>query len=148
MNKYILILIALLGLTNLAFAQKKDKKGKPLEGVVFEVTLVEENNPKPTKPINDELKFKSGSITTKTIEEKYMFQKGEYVVLVDSADAENVKIHFNCEMVNDKKEKLLWDGDVEEETIEGKILWMKKGKDKSDVVKKAYSFNGKIKMKR
>ena len=82
-------------------------------------------------------------------EDKYMFPKAEFLCTIDtSSEDETVKIHFNCEMRNDKNEKLLWDGDVEDDTIEGKILWMKRGKDKTDVVKKAYSFNGKIKMKR
>jgi hypothetical protein len=147
MNKFILVSLAVLSLGMLSFS-KKEKKEKPLENMVFAVTLVEENNPKPTKPIPEELKFKSGNFMTQMFEEKYMFEKAEYLFTVDSADAENVKIHFNCEMRNDKNEKLLWDADVEDDTIDGKILWMKKGKDKTDVVKKAYSFNGKIKMKK
>lgn len=148
MNKYILVSIAFLSLSMLSFT-KKEKKEKPLENLVFDVTLVEENNPKPTKPVPEELKFKAGNLITKMFEDKYMFPKAEFLCTIDtSSEDETVKIHFNCEMRNDKNEKLLWDGDVEDDTIEGKILWMKRGKDKTDVVKKAYSFNGKIKMKR
>ena len=40
------------------------------------------------------------------------------------------------------KDKLMWGGKIDEETIEGKVIWMKK-----DKVKKSFDFTGNAKKK-
>ena len=85
----------------------------------------------------------------KYMEDKFKFEKGEFTFVTDSTDVENKKIHFNCDMVNETNETIKWDGDIEEDIIEGKIFWIKKDKKtKSDVIKKSFSFNGGIQKKR
>jgi len=134
--------LLLLAATNILFAQKV-KKEKVLDGIVYEVAIQEENAKKTPKPSADVLKFKGGKLSSELMDEKYGFKKGEFTYVIDSTDVENKKTHFNCDMENELKEMIKWDGDIEEDAIEGKILWMKK-----DKIKKSYSFSGSIKKKK
>ncbi|MFN4853809.1 MAG: hypothetical protein ACK5JC_05245 [Bacteroidota bacterium] len=133
---------SILLLTNLnAAAQKKNKKDKILEGVKFTISVSEEAvGKKPPKPAEDELYFHEMRLASEYFDDKYKFEKAGFTYSIDSTDLENKIINFNCEMENDTKDKLMWGGKVEEETIEGKIIWMKK-----DKVKKSYTFTGSIK---
>lgn len=149
MKKFVFALAAIvISTTNVIFAQKV-KKEKVLEGMAYEVNVQEENAKKTPKPFPDVLKFKGGKLSSDVMDEKYSFKKAEFTYVIDSTDTENIKTHFNCDMVNEMNETLKWDGDIEEDNVEGKILWMKKdNKTKTDVIKKSYSFSGSIKKKK
>lgn len=123
------------------FAQKK-KKDKTLDGVKFTIK-VEEDSPKKIKPLEDELQFNDLKMKSELFDEKYSFKKAEFTYTIDSTDVESKIINFVCEMENDMKDKLMWGGKVEEENIDGTIIWMKK-----DKVKKSYKFSGSIKKKK
>ena len=141
--------VAVLVMFTNAMVAQKVKKEKILDGVNYEITLVEENTKKETKAVPDLIKFKSGKLTSRYMEDKFKFEKGDFTFVTDSTDVENKKIHFNCDMVNETNETIKWDGDIEEDIIEGKIFWIKKDKKtKSDVIKKSFSFNGGIQKKR
>jgi hypothetical protein len=135
------LLSILLGFSLGASAQKK-KKEKILDGVKFTISVTEETTKK-VKPQEDELYFNDLKLKSDLFDEKYNFGKGEFTYTIDSSDVENKIINFTCEMENDMKDKLMWGGKVEEETIEGKIIWMKK-----DKVKKSYNFSGGLKRKK
>jgi hypothetical protein len=135
------LLAILLGFSLGASAQKK-KKEKILDGVKFTISVTEETTKK-VKPQEDELYFNDLKLKSDLFDEKYNFGKGEFTYTIDSSDVENKIINFTCEMENDMKDKLMWGGKVEEETIEGKIIWMKK-----DKVKKSYNFSGGLKRKK
>jgi hypothetical protein len=135
------LLSILLGFSLGASAQKK-KKEKILDGVKFTISVTEETTKK-VKPQEDELYFNDLKLKSDLFDDKYNFGKGEFTYTIDSSDVENKIINFTCEMENDMKDKLMWGGKVEEETIEGKIIWMKK-----DKVKKSYNFSGGLKRKK
>jgi hypothetical protein len=135
------LLAILLGFSLGASAQKK-KKEKILDGVKFTISVTEETTKK-VKPQEDELYFNDLKLKSDLFDDKYNFGKGEFTYTIDSSDVENKIINFTCEMENDMKDKLMWGGKVEEETIEGKIIWMKK-----DKVKKSYNFSGGLKRKK
>jgi hypothetical protein len=149
MKKFVITLtVATISTSTILFAQKV-KKEKVLEGITYEINVQEENPKKTPKAIPDVLKFKGGKLSSDVMDEKYSFKKAEFTYVIDSTDVENIKTHFNCDMVNETNETLKWDGDIEEDAVEGKILWMKKdNKTKSDVIKKSFSFSGGIKKKK
>ena len=147
--KKILFAFATLLLFATNITAQKVKKEKVLDGINYEITIVEEMTKKVTKPIPDLIKFKSGKLSSKYMEDKFTFSKGDFTYVIDSSDVENKKIHFNCDMVNEMNETLKWDGDIEEDLIEGKMIWLKfDKKTKADVIKKSFSFNGGIQKKR
>lgn len=123
------------------FAQKK-KKDKTLDGVKF-ITAVTEDNGKKVKPMEDELNFSDLKLKSELFDDKYSFKKAEFTYTIDSTDVENKIISFTCEMENETKDKLMWGGKIDEDAIEGKIIWMKK-----DKVKKSYNFTGSVKKKK
>ena len=135
------LLSILLGFSLGASAQKK-KKEKILDGVKFTISVTEETTKK-VKPQEDELYFNDLKLKSDLFDDKYNFGKGEFTYTIDSSDVENKIINFTCEMENDMKDKLMWGGKLEAETIEGKIIWMKK-----DKVKKSYNFSGGLKRKK
>jgi hypothetical protein len=126
--------------TNILFAQKK-AKDKTLDGVKFTIKVTEDNGKKP-KPMDDELVFKDLKLKSDLFDDKYSFKKGPFTYTMDSTDVDNKIINFTCEMENDMKDKLMWGGKIDEETIEGKVIWMKK-----DKVKKSFDFTGNAKKK-
>jgi hypothetical protein len=140
-KKLVLLLFSVLfASTNILFAQKK-AKDKTLDGVKFTIKVTEDNGKKP-KPMDDELVFKDLKLKSDLFDDKYSFKKGPFTYTIDSTDVDNKIINFTCEMENDMKDKLMWGGKIDEETIEGKIIWMKK-----DKVKKSFDFTGNAKKK-
>ena len=140
-KKLVLLLFSVLfASTNILFAQKK-AKDKTLDGVKFTIKVTEDNGKKP-KPMDDELVFKDLKLKSDLFDDKYSFKKGPFTYTIDSTDVDNKIINFTCEMENDMKDKLMWGGKIDEETIEGKIIWMKK-----DNVKKSFDFTGNAKKK-
>jgi hypothetical protein len=140
-KKLVLLLFSVLfASTNILFAQKK-AKDKTLDGVKFTIKVTEDNGKKP-KPMDDELVFKDLKLKSDLFDDKYSFKKGLFTYTIDSTDVDNKIINFTCEMENDMKDKLMWGGKIDEETIEGKIIWMKK-----DKVKKSFDFTGNAKKK-
>ena len=140
-KKLVLLLFSVLfASTNILFAQKK-AKDKTLDGVKFTIKVTEDNGKKP-KPMDDELVFKDLKLKSDLFDDKYSFKKGPFTYTIDSTDVDNNIINFTCEMENDMKDKLMWGGKIDEETIEGKIIWMKK-----DKVKKSFDFTGNAKKK-
>ncbi len=135
-------LLGLLLIFSLGASAQKKKKDKILDGVKFTINVTEETTKK-VKPQEDELYFNDLKLKSDLFDEKYNFDKGEFTYTIDSSDVENKIINFTCEMENDMKDKLMWGGKVEEEGIEGKIIWMKK-----DKVKKSYNFSGSLKRKK
>lgn len=145
MNTTLFQRIGLLGLLlafSLGASAQKKKKEKILDGVKFTINVTEETTKK-VKPQEDELYFNDLKLKSDLFDEKYNFNKGEFTYTIDSSDVENKIINFTCEMENDMKDKLMWGGKVEEEGIEGKIIWMKK-----DKVKKSFNFSGSLKRKK
>jgi hypothetical protein len=137
-----LALVLLTGMN--AFAQKKNKKEKILDGIKYTVSVSEEVvGKKAPKPAEDELYFNDMKLKSDFFDDKYKFGKAGFTYTLDTTDVENRIINFNCEMENDSKDKLMWGGKIEEETIEGKIIWMKK-----DKVKKSFTFSGSLKKKK
>lgn len=122
------------------FAQKK-KKDTELNGKIFTIELNEENGKK-TKPISDEISFKSDKFFSKAMDEKNDFGASNYGVSVDSSSGEKI-INFEAESTNKSEESLNWKGTVNNDEIEGKAVWSKKGK-----IKKEYSFSGSLKVKK
>ncbi|MEI6522801.1 MAG: hypothetical protein WCO37_04835 [Bacteroidota bacterium] len=140
-KKLVLLLFSVLfASTNILFAQKK-AKDKTLDGVKFTIKVTEDNGKKP-KPMDDELVFKDLKLKSDLFDDKYSFKKGPFTYTIDSTDVDNKIINFTCEMENDMKDKLMWGGKIDEETIEGKVIWMKK-----DKVKKSFDFTGNAKKK-
>jgi hypothetical protein len=140
-KKLVLLLFTVLfASTNILFAQKKTKD-KTLDGVKFTIKVTEDNGKKP-KPMDDELVFKDLKLKSDLFDDKYNFKKGPFTYTIDSTDVDNKIINFTCEMENDMKDKLMWGGKIDEETIEGKVIWMKK-----DKVKKSFDFTGTAKKK-
>jgi len=140
-KKLVLLLFSVLfASTNIVFAQKK-AKDKTLDGVKFTIKVTEDNGKKP-KPMDDELVFKDLKLKSDLFDDKYSFKKGPFTYTIDSTDVDNKIINFTCEMENDMKDKLMWGGKIDEETIEGKVIWMKK-----DKVKKSFDFTGNAKKK-
>jgi len=140
-KKLVLLLFTVLfASTNILFAQKK-AKDKTLDGVKFTIKVTEDNGKKP-KPMDDELVFKDLKLKSDLFDDKYSFKKGPFTYTIDSTDVDNKIINFTCEMENDMKDKLMWGGKIDEETIEGKVIWMKK-----DKVKKSFDFTGNAKKK-
>jgi hypothetical protein len=135
-------LLGLLLIFSLGASAQKKKKDRILDGVKFTINVTEETTKK-VKPQEDELYFNDLKLKSDLFDEKYNFDKGEFTYTIDSSDAENKIINFTCEMENDMKDKLMWGGKVEEEGIEGKIIWMKK-----DKVKKSFNFSGSLKRKK
>jgi hypothetical protein len=135
-------LLGLLLIFSLGASAQKKKKDRILDGVKFTINVTEETTKK-VKPQEDELYFNDLKLKSDLFDEKYNFDKGEFTYTIDSSDVENKIINFTCEMENDMKDKLMWGGKVEEESIEGKIIWMKK-----DKVKKSYNFSGSPKRKK
>jgi hypothetical protein len=133
--------IFLLSAFNILFAQKKTKD-KTLDGAKYLIKVTEDNGKK-VKPMDDELNFKDLKLKSDLFDDKYSFKKGPFTYTIDSTDVENKIINFTCEMENETKDKLMWGGKIEEENIEGKIIWMKK-----DKVKKSYDFTGSVKKKK
>lgn len=88
------------------------------------------------------LVFKDLKLKSDLFDDKYNFKKGPFTYTIDSTDVDNKIINFTCEMENDTKDKLMWGGKIDEETIEGKVIWMKK-----DKVKKSFDFTGTAKKK-
>jgi len=129
------------------FAQKKDKKEKPLDNKVFTISLQEEKTAKPAKPIADELSFKGEKIKSKAMDEKWKFKTGTFKAVADSTNPEEPVITFDDEMPGDTKDdKLVWKGTVTGEAgevIEGTVTWLKR-----DKVKKEFSFSGSLRKKK
>lgn len=129
------------------FAQKKDKKEKPLDNKVFTISLQEEKTAKPAKPIADELSFKGEKIKSKAMDEKWKFKTGTFKAVADSTNPEEPVITFDAEMPGDTKDdKLVWKGTVTGEAgedIEGTVTWLKR-----DKVKKEFSFSGSLRKKK
>lgn len=127
--------------TTSVFAQKK--KDKPLDNRNYTITLTEEASAKPTKPMPDELSFKSEKLKSKVMTEKYKFKPGSFTATVDSSNAEEVVITFDAEMKGETGDILIWHGTVIDDDIEGSAIWTKKGK-----TKKSFAFSGSIKKKK
>ena len=127
--------------SNQALAQKK--KEKLLDGKTYIITLTEEVSKKPTKPLPDEITFKSDKLKSKTMDDKYKFNAGSFTATVDSSNAEEPIITFDAELKGETDDILTWHGTISGEEIEGSAIWNKKGK-----TKKSYSFSGSIKKKK
>ena len=136
---FAIVIISMYVFSPNAFGQKK-KKDKELDGKVFLVELTEEGGKK--KSISDELSFKSDKFKSKTMGEKNKFDAALYIAVVDSSSGEKI-LNFETETKNDSDELITWKGTVNNEEIEGKAVWTKKGK-----VKKEYSFSGSLKLKK
>jgi hypothetical protein len=130
-----------------AFAQKKEKKEKPLDNKVFTISLQEEKTAKPAKPIAVELSFRGDKIKSKAMDEKWKFKSGTFKAVADSTNPEEPVITFDAEMPGDTKDdKMIWKGTVTGEAgedIEGTVTWMKR-----DKVKKEFSFSGSLRKKK
>jgi hypothetical protein len=140
-----LVMIALFISAGSAFAQKKEKKEKPLEGKVFNLNVTEESQKKATKPLADEVTFKGDKLKSKVLAEKYKFKPGSYTSTIDSTNVEEPIINFEAEMTGETPDdKLHWKGSVDDEgNIEGTATWSKKGK-----VKREFSYSGLPKTKK
>jgi hypothetical protein len=124
------ILTALFFVSGSAFAQK-GKKDKPLDGFNYDVKITIEAQTKPTKPLEDDLSFKSDKLKSKVLAEKYKFKPGAFTATVDSSNIEEVVITFDAVMKGETDDDLLtWHGTVTGEDIEGTAIWTKKGKTK------------------
>jgi hypothetical protein len=133
--------------TGAAFAQKKEKKDKPLENKVFTISIQEEKTAKPAKPLADELSFKGDKIKSKAMDEKWKFKTGNFKAVADSTNPEEPVVTFDAEMPGDTKDdKMVWKGTVTGEAgedIEGTVTWLKR-----DKVKKEFSFSGSLRKKK
>lgn len=147
-QKFLLISgVLLISGTGISFAQKKEKKDKPLDSKVFTISLQEEKTAKPAKPIADELSFKGDKIKSKAMDEKWKFKTGTFKAVADSTNPDEPVVTFDAEMPGETKDdKMVWKGTVTGESgedIEGTVTWLKR-----DKVKKEFSFSGSLRKKK
>ncbi len=140
MKKVLIIATAFLFITANIFAQgNKPKRDKVLGGKTYVLESTEQNvkSKKGPKAFPDELSFKQEKMWSKAMAESN-FEPSPYNFTIDSTDTANKIISFDCEMKNEYKEKLTWEGTIKGFEIEGTFTWIdKKGKTKAE-----YAFTG------
>ena len=137
------ITLCFFSLSNSAFGQKKPPPDKLLVGKIFIIDLAAQGK-KAGDPVPDELTFKSGKFTSKVMKTDEKFAPAVYTAELDTSDAANKVITFECESKNPDTEHLKWTGTITGEDIEGTAVWTnKKGK-----IKKEYTFSGALKGKK
>lgn len=137
------ITLCFFTLSNSAFGQKKPPPDKLLAGKIYTIDLAAQGK-KAGDPVPDELTFKSDKFTSKVMKTDEKFAPAAYTAELDTTDAANKVITFECESKNPDTELLKWTGTITGEDIEGTAVWTnKKGK-----TKKEYTFSGTLKGKK
>ncbi len=129
--------------SNSAYAQKKPPPDKLLANKIYTIELAAQGK-KAGDPEADEITFKSDKFTSKLMKTNEKFAPAAYTAELDTSDAANKVITFECESKNPDTELLKWTGTITGEDIEGTAVWTnKKGK-----TKKEYTFSGTLKGKK
>ena len=136
------LLIMIFGL--LSFTLQKDALHK--KKFIAQGTEIKDGKPKGTKPLEDEIEFKSGKVYSSLCWEKMEFQDVQYEIKKDSTftDEGTEKHYYEVLAVttNDKKETLTMTFTINGYDMEGTYKLTKK-----DLVKKMYTTIGKEKVK-
>jgi hypothetical protein len=116
------ILVAVLTVPSVAAAQGSNSSGNaaaPLDGRLFKAGIVrEDDDGKP--PLTDHLAFENGKFSS-VICKRYNFSDAPYWVRIDGD-----RIHFLAELSSPTDGKMVWQGTIRGNSLEGTMRWTKK----------------------
>ena len=137
-----LILLSILTLVSFHSIGQKKEKDKILAKKVFIVTFLESGK-KDKEKKEDKVTFMNGNMSSPFITAEEKFNPFPYTVTVDSSSAPIITISFVAEGKNPDGNTIKWEGNVNDDAIEGKAtISNKKGK-----VTREYNFSGTLKEK-
>jgi len=125
-NHLLITTLFILLLAATAGAQTKMQNAQnALEGKTFIIQVYDysPDGKKTGTPMQDELTFVGGKLSSKVMSKEYIFAPGSYSV---KADAEGIAFAAdNINLLNDQV--IFWLGTVKSDTIEGSMKWFAKG---------------------
>ena len=129
--------LVLAGLNSFAQKAPKKEKDKVLVNKTYSVYFNETGTKKPSKPVEDEISFKTGKLNSKYINMQLHYPASAYTVTVDSSSSP-VEVAFESESKSTEGDVLKIEGTVTDGSIEGTaVVTSKKGK-----MLNQYAFSG------
>jgi len=128
-----ILILSILFSFNLLAQDKKD----PLDGKQFAVDIIEKGRIGKDDKMKDIIIFKDGKVSS-TFSKNNKFNDAEYTIETKDGMM-GVTIVFKGTGKN-KKDKLLWEGYVNDDEIEGEAITRRKG-----TIRSIYQFKGKLK---